>query len=159
MSLLIFVCTYLFLRTYLPNYLFISLPTYLLTFLLIYLLMSLLIFVLIFYVLTYLHIYFSTYLPTHLPTSLLIYLLTSWSRVLPEKLKSPQLVRKFPAFYGARRLITAFTIAHHVSLFWARSIHFVLRAPSLPPSPPLPCIWAFVHLTKPLNEKRASDLA
>jgi hypothetical protein len=36
----------------------------------------------------------------------------------------PQLVKKFPAFYGTRRLITAFTSVHHPSL----SIH------STPPS-------------------------
>jgi hypothetical protein len=39
------------------------------------------------------------------------YLLTPWSRVLPEKLTGSQLVKKFPAFYGKRRLIAAFTSA------------------------------------------------
>jgi hypothetical protein len=39
----------------------------------------------------------------------LIYLLTPWSRVLLEKLTGLQLVKKFPAFYGTRRFITAFT--------------------------------------------------
>jgi hypothetical protein len=33
-----------------------------------------------------------------------IQLLTPWSRVLPEKLKRPELLKKFPAFYGTRRL-------------------------------------------------------
>jgi hypothetical protein len=33
------------------------------------------------------------------------YLLTAWSRVL-EKLTVPQLVKKFPAFYGTQRFIT-----------------------------------------------------
>ena len=33
-----------------------------------------------------------------------------------------QLVKKFPAFYGTRRFITAFTSAHHLSLSWASSI-------------------------------------
>jgi hypothetical protein len=33
-----------------------------------------------------------------------------------------QLVNKFPAFYGTRRFITAFTRARHLSLSWARSI-------------------------------------
>jgi hypothetical protein len=37
------------------------------------------------------------------------YLHTPWSRVLPEKLKRPELLKKFPAFYGTRRFITAFT--------------------------------------------------
>jgi len=42
--------------------------------------------------------------------------LTSWSRVLPEKLTGFQLVKKFPAFYGTRRFITAFTSFRHLSL-------------------------------------------
>jgi len=41
--------------------------------------------------------------------------LTPWIRVLPEKLTVPQLV-KFPAFYGTRRFIIAFTSAFHLSL-------------------------------------------
>jgi hypothetical protein len=45
--------------------------------------------------------------------------LTPWSRVLLEKLTGHQLVKKFPAFYGTRRFITAFTRAHHLSLSWA----------------------------------------
>jgi hypothetical protein len=44
------------------------------------------------------------------------YLITPWSRVLPEKLKRPELLKKFPAFYGTRRFITAFTRARHLSL-------------------------------------------
>ena len=36
-------------------------------------------------------------------------LLTPWSRVLLEKLASLQLVKKFPAFYGTRRFLTALT--------------------------------------------------
>jgi hypothetical protein len=35
---------------------------------------------------------------------------------LPEKLKRPELLKKFPAFYGTRRFITAFTRARHLSL-------------------------------------------
>jgi hypothetical protein len=41
--------------------------------------------------------------------------LTPWSRVLPEKLTGPQLVKKFHAFYETRRFITAFTTARHLS--------------------------------------------
>ena len=37
--------------------------------------------------------------------------LTPWSRVLFEELTSPQLLKKFPTFYGTRRFITAFTRA------------------------------------------------
>ena len=44
------------------------------------------------------------------------YFLAPWSRVL-EKLTGFQLVKKFPAFYGTRRFITAFTSARHPSLF------------------------------------------
>ena len=56
------------------------------------------------------------------PDWLLTYLLTPWSRVLLEKLSGLQLVKKFPAFYGARRFITALTSARHLSLSWASSL-------------------------------------
>jgi hypothetical protein len=54
---------------------------------------------------------------------------TPCSRVFPEKLTDPQLVKKFHVFYGTRRLIVAFTRARHLSLSWVRSIH------SMPPIP------------------------
>jgi len=54
-----------------------------------------------------------TYLLTHLFTYLL-----HWAEP-SEKLTGFQLVNKFPAFYGTRRFITAFTSAHHLSLSWA----------------------------------------
>jgi hypothetical protein len=44
------------------------------------------------------------------------YLLTPWSRVPLEKLTGSQLVKKFPAFYGTRRFVTALTSARHLSL-------------------------------------------
>jgi len=47
---------------------------------------------------------------------LFTYLLTPWSRVLFKKLTSSQLVKKFTAFYGARRFITTFTSARQLSL-------------------------------------------
>ena len=53
-------------------------------------------------------LYTSTYIHT--------YLLTPWSRILLEKLIGVQLVKKFLAFYGTRRFITAFTSARHLSL-------------------------------------------
>ena len=53
-----------------------------------------------------------TVIPTHTPCS----------RVLPEKLAGPLLVKKFPAFYGILSFVTSFTRACHVSLSWARSI-------------------------------------
>jgi hypothetical protein len=34
-------------------------------------------------------------------------LTTPWRRVLPEKLKRPKLLKKFPEFYGTRRFVTA----------------------------------------------------
>jgi hypothetical protein len=43
-------------------------------------------------------------------------LLTPWRRVLSEKLTGPQLVKKFPVFYGTQRFITAFTSALHLPL-------------------------------------------
>jgi hypothetical protein len=46
----------------------------------------------------------------------LTYLLASWSTVLLEKLTGFQLVKKFPAFYGNRKFITAFTSSCHLSL-------------------------------------------
>jgi hypothetical protein len=49
-----------------------------------------------------------------LMTYSLTHSLTPWSRVL-EKLTGLQLVKKFPAFYGTRRFITAFTTACHLS--------------------------------------------
>ena len=54
------------------------------------------------------YLYLLTYLLTHL--------ITPHSRVLLEKLTGSQLVKKFPAFYGTRRFITAFTSARHLSL-------------------------------------------
>ena len=48
--------------------------------------------------------------------------LTPWSRVLSERLKGPHLNKKFPAFYGNRRLITAFPSARHLFLVWAKAI-------------------------------------
>jgi hypothetical protein len=60
------------------------------------------------------------------------YLLNPWSRVLLEKLTGSQLVKNFPAFYGNRKFITAFTRARHLSLPWASSIQFI---------PPHPTSW------------------
>ena len=50
------------------------------------------------------------------------YLLTPWYRVLLEKLTGLQLVKKFPAFHGTRRFITALTSVRHLSLSWASPI-------------------------------------
>jgi len=49
-------------------------------------------------------------------------LLTPWCRVLLEKLTGLQLVKKFPAFHGIRRFITALTSVRQLSLSWANPI-------------------------------------
>ena len=56
---------------------------------------------------------------------LFAHLFTPWRRVLLEKLTGSQLVKKFPAFYGTRRFITAITSASHLSLSWANSIQSI----------------------------------
>ena len=61
---------------------------------------------------------------------LLTFLLTPWSRVLLEKLTGLQLVKKFPAFYGTRKFITAFTSARHLSLSGASSIQSIPLHPT-----------------------------
>ena len=48
--------------------------------------------------------------------------LTPWCRVLLVKLTVLQLVKKFPAFHGTRRFITALTSVRHLSLSWASQI-------------------------------------
>ena len=68
---------------------------------------------------------------------LLIYLHTPRSRVLLEKLTGFQLVKKFPAFYGTRIFIPAFTSARHLSLSWANSIQSV---------PPHPTSWIYIFI-------------
>ena len=57
-----------------------------------------------------------SYLLSYLLTYLLNYLLTPRSTVLLEKVTSSQPVKEFPAFYGTRRFITAFTSARNLSL-------------------------------------------
>ena len=42
------------------------------------------------------------------------YLPTPWSRVLLEKPTGSQLIKKFLTFFGTRKIITAFTSAHHL---------------------------------------------
>ena len=56
---------------------------------------------------------------------LLSYLLTPWCRVLIEKLTGLQLVKKFPAFHGTRRFITALTSVRQLSLSWASPIQSI----------------------------------
>ena len=58
------------------------------------------------------------------------YLLTPWCRVLLEKLTGLQLVKKFPAFDGTRRFITALTSVRHLSLSWASQIQSIYPHPT-----------------------------
>ena len=60
----------------------------------------------------------------------LTYLLTPWCSVLPEQLTGLQLVKKFPAFHGTRRFITALTSVRHLSLSWARPIQSTCPHPT-----------------------------
>ena len=63
-------------------------------------------------------------------TYLLTYLLTPWSKVVPEKLKGSHLVKKFLAFYRTRKFITAFTSTRHLSLSRATSIQSMPQNPT-----------------------------
>jgi hypothetical protein len=61
---------------------------------------------------------------------LIPYLLTPWSRVHIEKLTDFQIVKRFPAFYGTRRFITAFTNDCHLSLSRATWIQTIPTHPT-----------------------------
>ena len=47
-----------------------------------------------------------------------------------EKLTGLQLVKKFPAFHGTRRFITALTSVRHLSLSWASPIQSIYPYPT-----------------------------
>ena len=53
------------------------------------------------------------------------YLPTPWCRVLLEKLNGLQLVKKFSAFHGTRKFITALTSVRHLSVSWASPIQSI----------------------------------
>jgi len=72
------------------------------------------------------------------------YLHNPWSWIILEKLTGSQLVKKFPAFYGTQRFITAFTSACHLSLFWASSIQSI---------PPYPTSWRSILPSTPGSPK------
>ena len=61
---------------------------------------------------------------------LALYLLTPWCTVLIEKLTGLQLVKKFPAFHGTRRFITALTSVRHLSLSCASPIQSIYPHPT-----------------------------
>ena len=58
------------------------------------------------------------------------YLLTPRCRVLLEKLTGLQMVKKFPAFHGTRRFITALTSVRHLFLSWASPIQSIYPHPT-----------------------------
>ena len=58
------------------------------------------------------------------------YLLAPRCRVLLEKLTGLQLVKKFLAFHGTRRFITALTSVRHLSLSWASPIQSIYPHPT-----------------------------
>ena len=51
----------------------------------------------------------------------LCHFLNPRSRVLFQKLRVPQILKIFPAFYKTWRFLNLFTKAHHMLLFWSRS--------------------------------------
>jgi len=55
--------------------------------------------------------------------------LTPHSTVPPQNQTVPQLVKKSPIFYGTWKFITTFTIAVHLSTFFARLIHSIPSHP------------------------------
>ena len=61
---------------------------------------------------------------------LLTYLLTPWCRVFIEQLTGLQLVKKFPAFHGTPRFITALTSVRQLSLSWASPIQSIYPHPT-----------------------------
>ena len=119
----------------------------------------------------------STYLDKHVRAT---YLLTPWCRVLLEKLTGLQLVKKFPAFHGTRRFITALTSVPHLSLSLASLIQFInphptswrsvpilsphlglgLPSGSFPPvSPPRPYTLPSPHPTLTLKRHKGTELS
>ena len=60
----------------------------------------------------------------------LSYLLTPRCRVLPGQLTGLQLVKKFHAFHGTRRFITALTSDRHLSLSWVSPIQSTYPHPT-----------------------------
>ena len=58
------------------------------------------------------------------------YLLTAWCRVLLENITALQLVKKFLAFHGPQRFITALTSVRHLSLSSASPIQSIYPHPT-----------------------------
>ena len=81
-------------------------------------------------IITHAHCMLDTYGYKHTFTICNTYLLTPWCRVLLEKLTGLQLVKKFPAFHGTRKFITALTSVSHLSLSWASPIQSIYPHPT-----------------------------
>ena len=90
---------------------------------------------------------------TTLLTYLLTYSLTPWCRVVPEQLTGLQLVKKFPAFHGTPRFITALTSVRHLSLSWARPIQSII-----PTSHLLEIHPNIIHLSTPRSPQWSLSL-
>jgi hypothetical protein len=73
----------------------------------------------------------------------------SWSWALLEKLPIVQLLENYPAFYGNRRFITAFTRALPQSLSWARSIQLSRKCGDLDFSQPYGPPWPVTGIALP----------
>ena len=67
------------------------------------------------------------------------YLITLWKKVLPETLTGVQLVKKFPAFYGTRKFITAFISARHL---------YISQATPIQPMQPYPTSWSSILILR-----------
>ena len=70
------------------------------------------------------------YLLNSLLTYLLTHSLTPYNTVLLEKQTGSQLVKKFPAFHGTRKFITALTSVRQLSLYWASPIQSISPHPT-----------------------------
>ena len=62
--------------------------------------------------------------------SILTYLLTPWCRILLEQLTVLHLVKKFLAFHGTRKFITALTSVRQLSLSWTSPIQSIYPHPT-----------------------------
>ena len=64
------------------------------------------------------------------PTNTQTHLLAPWCTVLLEKLTGLQLVKKFPAYHGTRRFITALISVRHLYLSWVSPIQSIYPHPT-----------------------------
>ena len=76
------------------------------------------------------YVYSETYILFKNSLKSYTYSLTPRCRVLPEKLTVLQIVKKFPAFHGTRRFITALTSVLQLSLSWASPIQSIYPHPT-----------------------------